>query len=347
MTTGQMLWGPSYPQSGWDFYGTSGSYAYGLLLSGGYGGVLHAYNIKNGQEMWNYTLTNIGYESPYGNYPLSRTCIADGKIYLTSSEHSPTKPLWRGSYLRCINITNGQEIWKLSDFSSGFALASGYIVTVNQYDNLIYCIGKGPSAVTVSTSPVIGSPTGVLIQGFVTDQSPGAKGTPAIADASQQGWMEYLYEQQAMPTNATGVPVHLTATDPNGNYQDIGTPVSDTSGLYSIMWTPPVSGKYTVTATFAGSNSYGGSSAETAFGYAPTTPGASPIVTPSPTPTAPPVVTPTPVVTQPPVVTPTPVVTVAPTPTVGFPATELYVIGAAIVVIVIVVVAAIALRRRK
>ena len=63
----------------------------------------------------------------------------------------------------------------------------------------------------------------------MTDQSPGAKGTPAIADANMQAWMEYLYEQQAMPTNAKGVEVTLTAIDPNGNTH-IGTATSDTSG---------------------------------------------------------------------------------------------------------------------
>jgi hypothetical protein len=77
--------------------------------------------------------------------------------------------------------------------------------------------------------------------------------------------MEYLYEQQAMPTNAQGVEVTLDAIDPNGNFVHIGTATSDMSGLFSYMWTTPdVPGKYTVLATFAGSASYGSSYVETA-----------------------------------------------------------------------------------
>ena len=78
--------------------------------------------------------------------------------------------------------------------------------------------------------------------------------------------MEYLYEQQPKPTNATGVTVTLTALDPNGNYQTIGQTTSDASGQYAFMWTPPVPGVYSITATFSGSNSYYSSSAETNIG---------------------------------------------------------------------------------
>ena len=110
----------------------------------------------------------------------------------------------------------------------------------------------------------------MLIQGTVTDQSPGqtclgipAAGTPAISDASMSDWMAYLYMQQPKPTNATGVPVTLSVFDPNNNTYAIGTTTSDVNGHFGLMWTPPVPGYYTITATFAGSNSYYGSTAET------------------------------------------------------------------------------------
>ena len=45
----------------------------------------------------------------------------------------------------------------------------------------------------------------------------------------------------------------------------IGTAISDASGAYSYQWTPDILGKYTVVASFAGSNAYYGSSAETSF----------------------------------------------------------------------------------
>jgi hypothetical protein len=238
------------------------------LLSDGYAGTIYAYDPQTGKLLWTYNATSIGHESPYGeNYPLSITAVADGKVYLTSSEHSPTKPLWRASYVRCINITDGTELWKLLDFNNGLAIADGYIVTGSNYDNNIYCIGKGPSAVT-ATAPDTVQPLGtpVLIKGTVTDQSPGAKGTPAMANTNMQAWMEYLYEQQAKPTNAKGVEVTLDALDPNGNFIHIGTVTSDMSGNFKKMFIPEVPGEYTIIATFAGSKSYGSSYAETAIG---------------------------------------------------------------------------------
>jgi hypothetical protein len=184
---------------------------------------------------------------------------------LFSNEHSPTKPLWRESYVRCVNLTDGKEIWKLLDFNMGLSIADGYIVSGSQYDNNVYCIGKGPSATTVE-APLTATPVGSIeiIQGTVTDQSPGAKGTPAIADVNQEQWMQYLYMQQLKPENANGVPVSLDAIDPNGNYVHIGDVTSDIHGSYGFAWTTPnVPGKYTIIASFAGSNSYGSSRAET------------------------------------------------------------------------------------
>jgi outer membrane protein assembly factor BamB len=274
---GSLLWGPTTPQGDWDMYGSGGFYAYGKLFSGGYGGVLYAYDIKTGKLLWNYTLTQIGHESPYGNFQITLSGVADGKVYIHSTEHSPTKPLWRGSYFRCINATDGTEIWKILDYSMGSGIADGYIVTASQYDNMVYCIGKGPSSTTVTASPDISvHGTSVLITGTVTDQSPGAKkiapnfgyvnGVPVVSDADQQVWMEYLYMQQACPTTATGVEVTLDTLDPNGNFIHIGTVTSDMSGGFKKMFTPEVPGEYTIIATFAGSESYGSSYAQTYMG---------------------------------------------------------------------------------
>jgi hypothetical protein len=152
--------------------------------------------------------------------------------------------------------------------------------------------------------------------------------------------MEYLHMQQPMPTNAKGVNVHLTAIDPNGNFQDIGTTTSTVKGNYNIMWTPPVEGAYTVTASFEGSEAYYGSSAETSFGVSPTT--AAPSVEPTPTPT-----TTAPPTTAPPT---SPVTSPSPTPAVPPASTEMattYIAIAAAVIIIVVAVAALAMRRRR
>ena len=110
---------------------------------------------------------------------------------------------------------------------------------------------------------------------MVTDTSAGTKslaissrfpnGVPAISDESMTPWMEYLWHQQAMPSNATGVEVTLDVLDANGNYRNIGKTTSDANGFYSFDWIPDIAGKYTVIATFQGSESYWPSHAETAF----------------------------------------------------------------------------------
>jgi hypothetical protein len=275
LATGQQIWGPTEPESPWNFYGMSNNIYKGMLLSYGSsmsGTELIAYNITTGKVLWKYIPQQVGFESPYGNYPLVLGAICDEKLYLFSTEHSPTEPMWRGSYMRCVNATDGKEIWKLLLWAgnglsgSGLGVADGYIVSLNYYDNRLYCIGKGPSATAVTASPKVSvNGESVLIEGTVTDQSPGAKGTPAIADESMQAWMEYLYEQQSIPGNATGVEVSLDTIDPNGNFVHIGTVTSDMSGMFKKAFAPEVPGEYTIIATFAGSKSYGSSYAETAI----------------------------------------------------------------------------------
>ena len=71
--------------------------------------------------------------------------------------------------------------------------------------------------------------------------------------------------QQPMPTNITGVPVTLSVIDSNNNQRIIGTTTTNALGSYGFSWTPDIAGNYTVIATFAGSGSYYGSSAETYF----------------------------------------------------------------------------------
>jgi len=155
-------------------------------------------------------------------------------------------------------------------------ISSGVLWYPNRYDGCIYAFGKGPSATTVSIQQdVITKGAGALIKGTVTDQSPGAtklaskigyaNGVPAMSEESQEAWMEYLYEQQAMPNNATGVEVSLDTVDPNGNYVHIDTVTSDENGMFKKAFTPEVPGEYTIIATFEGSKSYWGSQAETAI----------------------------------------------------------------------------------
>jgi hypothetical protein len=117
-----------------------------------------------------------------------------------------------------------------------------------------------------------------MIQGLVEDISPGAKQkvatgefniVPLVSDASMSDFMNFIYQQQPCPANVQGVQVKLETLDPNNNFYEIDTVTSDASGMFKLMWTPPVEGEYTILATFAGSNSYWSSYAETAIGVGP------------------------------------------------------------------------------
>ncbi len=158
----------------------------------------------------------------------------------------------------------------------------------NSYDNQIYSIGKGPTKTTIEASPKVSDHgTNVLVEGKVLDISTGTKdsdrsarfpdGVPAVSDASQSAWMEYVYMQQTKPTNATGVPVTISVLDPNGNTYSVGTTTSDASGNYKLSFTPQVPGDYTVIANFQGSESYWPSQEETAISVGEAAPTASPI----------------------------------------------------------------------
>jgi outer membrane protein assembly factor BamB len=281
---GSLLW-TTGSENPWNFYAGAGgalrtdTVAYGKLYSTGYSGIVYCYDLNTGKLLWNYTAKS-GLATPYGGYPLGIAAIADGKLYLNTNEHSSNAPYWKGAKMRCVNATTGEEIWTLaahgtSSYGSwGQAVADGYLTYLNVYDNQIYCVGKGPSQTTVMASPKVSvNGDNVLLEGTVIDIAAGTtqaeqvarfpNGVAAVSDDSMDQWMEYVYMQKPCPTDATGVEVSLDTLDPNGNFVHIGTATSDMTGNYGYAFTPEVPGLYTIIATFAGSNSYFGSYAET------------------------------------------------------------------------------------
>ena len=270
----------------------------GMSVYEGFGGDIWGVNDTTGNIMW-YTNTtailgNPGIETPYGIWPLwvfGCTCVSNGVAYLpVGHEYNP--PLFHGAQLLALNLTNGNLMWSELDFSvESTSIAQGIILSRNAYDNQIYAMGKGPSAMTV-TAPDVGvtTATPITITGTIIDVSAGAtqeavkanfpNGLPCVSDASQSHWMEYVYQQQPFPTGATGVTVTLSVIDSNNNFRTIGTTTSDTSGHYAFTWIPDIPGNYTLIASFAGSNSYYGSTTETNF-YA-----SSPATTTTPSATA-------------------------------------------------------------
>ncbi len=178
--------------------------------------------------------------------------------------------------LWCLNATTGAVIWSKMDGGSAGAISDGYLTFENKYTGYMDIFGKGTSATTVSMPQTqITSGTKVIISGTVLDQSPGivaASTSPigatapmknnrglvnvaCVSDASMSTYMEYLYDQQPIDgmyhnMTVTGVPVTITAIDPNGNPVTIGNVTSDESGCFAFTWQPTMAGEYTISASF-------------------------------------------------------------------------------------------------
>jgi outer membrane protein assembly factor BamB len=291
--TGQLVWtAQPYTSPPWAYFiNYRPIIAYGMLYASDFGGQVHAYNITNGQQVWQFSTGESGYSTPYGIWPLVHVEAVGGGEVFVAGGHTYSPPLFLGAQVYAINATTGNLVWSGSSFDDSNAasalLADGIFVKPNAYNNELYAYGQGQTATTVTTAPGINDPAQVLIKGTVTDQTPGqtclgipAAGTPAISDASMSAWMDYLYNQQPEPTNATGVPVTLTDIDPNGNAYTIGTTTSNIAGQYSYTFTPTIPGTYTIIATFGGSNSYYSSTAQTTMLFnqpTPVTPTAAPV----------------------------------------------------------------------
>jgi outer membrane protein assembly factor BamB len=252
------------------------SIADGKFYTAGYTGHVFCYDLQNGTLLWMYGEET--YARIFEYYTLFLGTIADGKVYVGTHEHSADTPLYKGNRIRCLNATTGEVIWTMLGWAhpQTMAVADGVLVYWNNYDHQVYAVGKGPSATTV-TAPDVSVAYGksVLVKGSVIDVSAGTKqveqaarfpnGVPAVSDESQGDWMEYVYMQKPKPTDATGVEVIISVLDPNMNCYEVARTTSDASGFFSAEFEPEVPGKYTVTATFAGSESYWQSSAETAL----------------------------------------------------------------------------------
>jgi PQQ enzyme repeat. len=272
----------------------------GKLFQCGYDGMMYCYDLESGGLLWSYYAGNAGLNTPYGTYPIegsySYYSIADGLIIASYNEHSPTDPTWLGAQVFALNETTGKIVWSIDGEqwdSCPIVVAEGQAIFLNWYDGKLYDLGKGPSATTVSAPQAsLTKGQSVTITGTVMDKSAGTtqteqtgrfpNGLPAMSDASMNEWMNYIYMQKPKPTNATGVLVTLSVVDSNGNYRTIGTTTTDTYGFFSYQWVPDIEGKYTVYASFAGSDSYWPSSAVTAFSVDPASLASSPQPTQAP-----------------------------------------------------------------
>jgi len=302
LADGKKLWSTTETVNDWMFMPNSVLVAYGKAYWTGYGGITYCYDVKDGSLLWTYgnggpgNSTSSGLETPWGRYPTFVDVIADGKVYLSTTEHSANTPLYKDALFRCINATDGTEIWTMMGYATNMyggtdVVADGFFAFLNCYDMQIYCVGKGPSATKVTAAPKVSvHGSSVLVEGTVIDTAAGTEqeeqaarfphGVPAVSDESMSDWMEYVYMQKPRPTEVTGVEVVIEVLDPNNNYYEVGRTTSDASGMFHCAFTPEVPGEYTVIASFEGSESYWPSFAETAINVE-----EAPAATPAPTPT--------------------------------------------------------------
>jgi hypothetical protein len=310
MDNGAQLWTTDGKQAALNYYASGynaggnqngAAYAYGKLYVSGMSGILYCYSLTDGKLLWTFgnggegNSTNSVFQVP-GHYPITIYAIGNGVIYTTVTEHTVETPIYKGGMSLAINTTDGSLVWQ-ERFVRGEAqspptgaMADGYNVMMNSYDNRIYSIGRGPSQTTVS-APTLSTTFGnsVLIQGDVIDIAAGTKadeqaarfpnGVPVASDTCMTEWMAYVYQQAAQPTGFTGVQVSINVIDQNGNYRNIGTANTDATGHYSLVWKPDIEGKYTVYASFLGTEGYWPSTVTTAFNVDPAAP--TPIATPT------------------------------------------------------------------
>ncbi len=287
MTTGKQLWATTafepynnaYSNIYMDPWGPSVCYE-DKLLTQGFGGVVTCYSLLDGSMVWQYEGGNEYGEFLFGNdWSLPCGFTTDGKIYLFHTEHSAIDPKPRGAPAVCLDIANGNEVWRVDGLRFGTRwggqpiIGDSVLAGFSSYDNTIVAVGKGPSELTVS-APDTSVPLGnkVLVKGTVMDVSPGTtaaeqtlrfpNGVPAISDADMSEWMLYVYKQRPKPM-ASGVTVKIEAVDPNMNYQNIGMATSDVYGNYGFEFEPEVEGQYMIIATFEGSGAYFGSTSTT------------------------------------------------------------------------------------
>jgi outer membrane protein assembly factor BamB len=256
-------------------------HADGKIFVGGMSGKVYCYDAKNGSLLWKYESYDPYNEVLWGNYwPVYSCFVADGKLYIESTEHSPFNPMPRGYPFTCLDIETGEEIWSIGlrgHHWGGYpVIGDSTIAMYNSYDQRIYALGKGPTETSVTIrGNVMSLGSSVLIEGTVMDISTGTddvdvklrfpKGVAAVADECMSEWMEYVYLQHMDPTDIKGVNVTLQVQDPHGDWYQ-ATVTTDENGVFSHMWTPGIVGEYHVTALFEGSKSYYASQATTMFG---------------------------------------------------------------------------------
>jgi hypothetical protein len=265
--------------------------AYGMLYTAGPSGMVYAYDVHKGLN-WTYSAWSD--DSSSSLWWSGVALVSDGKVYVAFGEPDSME---EGAPFVCLDAVTGDVVWRTDGaYRQAFAgsnvvIGDSVIVTLDTYDQRVYAIGKGPTALSVS-APAVSVPfdTPVMVKGRVTDVSPGTfdsglgtyrnveltdatwdsvmklrfpDGVPAVSDESMSDWMKYVYKNLPRPDDVVGVEVVVSVLDSNGNYYEVDRTTADSNGVFMCEFVPLIPGEYVVYANFEGSNSYYGSVAET------------------------------------------------------------------------------------
>jgi outer membrane protein assembly factor BamB len=118
LETGKNLWDPTEPQYYLDSVEDTPydvrNIAYGKLYCASISGIVYCYDVHTGERLWTYEANDPYSEILWANnWWLKTVCIADGKIYVGHTEHSPIDPRPRGAPFICLNATTGEVIWRV------------------------------------------------------------------------------------------------------------------------------------------------------------------------------------------------------------------------------------------
>lgn len=258
---GNQLWESEQTDYPWgQFWAYTHGAGYNYIYKANYAG-LYAFNRTTGEIEWHYsTGDSLPYgETPYGTWPIWHgPVIGGGAVYVSTGEWGEGGTIYyRGQQLHAMDAFTGEGLWSIMGFWTMGPIAEGTLFANNAYDGYSYAFSRGSTLTEVTTDQSrIDEGRSVWITGRVTDQSPAQPGTPAVSKDSMSDWMEYLHMQQSRPTDTKGVPVKLIAVYSNGSIIDLGSTTTNGNGDFSFEWTPPKKDLYTITASFAGDDSY-------------------------------------------------------------------------------------------
>ena len=140
--TGQIVWTYTPPDDPIGYFTTGPAIAYGTVYEMNKDGYLYALNEKTGTLQWKYRTPDTDFMWP------GMPTVADGKIYVTTSQYTAYNGPAQPSQYACINAYTGQTIWTLP--IEALAPRESAIVA---YGNLYIIPGNVTAAVDTTSGP--------------------------------------------------------------------------------------------------------------------------------------------------------------------------------------------------